>query len=38
MVSSGMLHRVVLVRIDISEELSAYIIRVTGYFFAACVG
>jgi hypothetical protein len=30
MVSSGMLHRVALVRIDVSEELSTY-------FFAACV-
>jgi hypothetical protein len=29
MASSGMLHRVVLVRTDISEELSASIIRVT---------
>jgi hypothetical protein len=27
--SSGMLHRVVLVRTDVSEELSASIIRVT---------
>jgi hypothetical protein len=29
MVSSGMLRRVVLVRTDVSEELSAYFIRVT---------
>jgi hypothetical protein len=29
MASSGMLHRVALVRTDVSEELSAYIIRVT---------
>jgi hypothetical protein len=29
MVSSGMLHRVALVRIDVSEELSASFIRVT---------
>jgi hypothetical protein len=29
MVSSGMLHRVALVRIDVSEELSATFIRVT---------
>jgi hypothetical protein len=29
MASSGMLHRVALVRIDVSEELSASIIRVT---------
>jgi hypothetical protein len=27
--SSGMLHRVTLVRTDVSEELSAFIIRVT---------
>jgi hypothetical protein len=26
---SGMLHRVILVRTDVSEELSAFIIRVT---------
>jgi hypothetical protein len=50
MASSGMLHRVALVRIDVSEELSASTIRVTRigelgitlaiilYFFAACVG
>jgi hypothetical protein len=29
MASSGMLHRVALVRTDVSEELSSYIIRVT---------
>jgi hypothetical protein len=29
MASSGMLHRVVLLRTDVSEELSASIIRVT---------
>jgi hypothetical protein len=29
MVSSGMLRRVVLVRTDVSEEIIAYIIRVT---------
>jgi hypothetical protein len=29
MVSSGMLRRVALVRADVSEELSAYFIRVT---------
>jgi hypothetical protein len=29
MASSGMLHRVVLVRNDVSEELSASVIRVT---------
>jgi hypothetical protein len=29
MVSSGMLRRVALVRIEVSEELSAYFIRVT---------
>jgi hypothetical protein len=50
MASSGMLRRVVLVRTDVSEELSASFIRVTRigelgttlaatkYFFAACVG
>jgi hypothetical protein len=46
MVSSGMLRRVALVRIDVSEELSPSFIRVTRigepgttrYFFAACVG
>jgi hypothetical protein len=47
--SSGMLHRVALVRTDVSEERSASFIRVTRigelgnakfawYFFAACVG
>jgi hypothetical protein len=29
MASSGMLHRVALVRTDVSKELSAFIIRVT---------
>jgi hypothetical protein len=29
MTSSGMLHHVTLVRTDVSEELSAYFIRVT---------
>jgi hypothetical protein len=50
MASSGMLRRVVLVGIDVSEELSASFIRVTRIgelgttlavtrnFFAACVG
>jgi hypothetical protein len=30
MPSSGILHRVALVRADVSEECSAFIIRVTG--------
>jgi hypothetical protein len=50
MASSWMLRRVALVTTDVSEELSAYFIRVTRiaelgtilavtlYFFAACVG
>jgi hypothetical protein len=44
MASSGMLHRVALVRAYDSEELSASLIRVTRigelemYFFAACIG
>jgi hypothetical protein len=43
MVSSEMLHYVALVRTDVSEELSASIIRVTrigelGTTLAACVG
>jgi hypothetical protein len=50
MVPSGMLHRVALVRIDVSEKPSASFIRVTriselgttqaatSNFFAACVG
>jgi hypothetical protein len=46
MASFGMLRRVALVRTDVSEELSASIIRVTRigelgttlYFFAVCVG
>jgi hypothetical protein len=39
MASSGMLHHVALVRTDVSEELSASIIKVTRIdFFAACVG
>jgi hypothetical protein len=50
MASFGMLRRVVLVRTDVSEELSASFIRVTRtaelgttlaviwYFFAACDG
>jgi hypothetical protein len=49
MTSSGMLRRVALVRTEVSDELSASIIRVTiigelgtlavtRYFFAACVG
>jgi hypothetical protein len=37
MVSSGMLRRVALVRTDASEEPSTSFIRVTWYFFAACV-
>jgi hypothetical protein len=46
---NGMLRRVALVRTDVSEELSASVIRVTRigelgtklptwYFFSACVG
>jgi hypothetical protein len=48
MASSGLLRRVAPVRTDVSEELSAFFIRmtrfselgtmVTWYFFAACVG
>jgi hypothetical protein len=47
MASSGMLRRVTLLRTDVSEELSASIIRVTrigelgttlAYYFVACVG
>jgi hypothetical protein len=43
MSSSGMLGRVALVKSDVSEEISATIIRVTRtvvivYFFEACVG
>jgi hypothetical protein len=50
MVSSGMLHRVAVVRTDVSEEPSASFTRVTRigelgttlattwYFFAGCVG
>jgi hypothetical protein len=37
-VGYGMLRRVALVKTDVSEELSAWVIRVTWYFFAACVG
>jgi hypothetical protein len=44
MASSGMLRSVALVRAEVSEELSASIIRVTrigeigSYFLGACVG
>jgi hypothetical protein len=41
MASSGILRGVALVRTDVSEELSASIIRVTRigeFFFVACVG
>jgi hypothetical protein len=37
MVCSGMLLRVALVRTDVSEDPSTSFIRVTWYFFAACV-
>jgi hypothetical protein len=37
MASSGLLRRVTLVRTDVSEEISASVIRVT-IIFATCVG